>query len=611
MTHQTVQINSEQQCYEMFSEPIHYPLTIGNETFVISLQDQRQIVDRRNWFLSRIESSRLPQYQSQNADKAPSQHPLPVDMQALFVRLLQELQASVALQFAPLLAQNVNPNQKESYCFHYPKQTDTDDLPYYQHRDRLSQEGRVVKHVHYYVECANKHKATNTEDSGQHMDCDPITDEEDLAGKMSRRRCVACHIQEPGMIAIYQHPRGVDRIWTYVTGIIVKSKDQLCIPCYDELRVAHRFKEKCIHNNINRLGLLPRRPPFSHVQHEPPTSDDSIPAEPSPSVQTQDHRMPGEECLLVQPQASSEQQQPTGARMDFYIKAEPAPQEENHREDVHRPPPEEHIPLPVETGGEQHQIGHEVPPIDVVKMELELSLTDIGLRDDAYGCSTDDDGEREDDGNEVNGEMAFNNPDAGAQHPCDQCVQTFLSRAALKQHQQKEHKKSRRDITNAVKYRRVLSGKINELMCRYCYREFGEPGAKAAHEMTHLNDPKPFQCSYADCNRLFQHRSALNRHFYTHVMPKRFKCSVCPKRFHQHSSMVVHERQHRGDRPYICPQCGKGFTHVSNVKRHIRFHNGEKPYQCGKCPARFTTSTDLRRHMNSRRCMIGSIKAAM
>ncbi|XP_058116076.1 zinc finger protein 135-like [Anopheles ziemanni] len=431
---------------------------------------------------------------------------------------------------------------------------------------------------------------------------------------MSRHRCVACHIQEPGMIAIYQHPRGVDRIWTYVTGIIVKSKDQLCIPCYDELRVAHRFKEKCIHNNINRLGLMKKRPSVVHVQHELPTSDDSIPAEPPP-VHSEDLRMPNEVCLEVQPQASSEKPT-TGMRMDVFIKAEPVPQEEDRQGDeaVPRRPQEDCTPLPVTAvaGVEQNQSGHDAAPPDEVKMEVELSLDDIGLRGEPYDSSTDDeDGEREDDANEGRGEEnAFNHPDTATQHPCGQCELIFFSRAAQKQHQQKEHKKIRRDITNAVKYRRVLSGKINALMCRYCYREFGEPDAKAAHEETHLNDPKPFQCSYADCNRLFQHRSALNRHFYTHVTPKRFKCSVCPKRFHQHSSMVVHERQHRGDRPYICPQCGKGFTHVSNVKRHIRFHNGEKPYQCGKCPARFTTSTDLRRHMNSRRCMTGSIKAA-
>uniref|UniRef100_A0A182MMZ9 C2H2-type domain-containing protein n=1 Tax=Anopheles culicifacies TaxID=139723 RepID=A0A182MMZ9_9DIPT len=433
---------------------------------------------------------------------------------------------------------------------------------------------------------------------------------------MSRSRCVACHIEEPGMIAIYQHPRGVDRLWTYVTGIIVKAKDQLCIPCYDELRIAHRFKEKCIHNNINRLGLSLSRRSTTHTQQDTPTSDESINAPrmtPEPLLAArlgESSHVTAEECRQIQPRTEH-----PPSRHDFVIKSESPPDED----DIQNQPtivPEgqqlDCVSLLNDSVGQTNQSVHDtvVPSIDVVKMELELSLDDIGLNESLSGDSANED---TDDGQDSKVGENVDLPtgsDAVLSH-CAQCDQTFHTRTALKQHQQLEHKKIRRDNTNAVKYRRVLSGKINALMCRYCYREFSEPEAKAAHETTHLSDPKPFQCSYADCNRLFQHRSALNRHFYTHVTPKRFKCSVCPKRFHQQSSMVVHERLHRGDKPHICPQCGKGFTHVSNVKRHIRFHNGEKPYQCGKCPARFTTSTDLRRHMNSRRCMMmWSMKAS-
>ncbi|XP_041786592.1 zinc finger protein 771-like [Anopheles merus] len=436
---------------------------------------------------------------------------------------------------------------------------------------------------------------------------------------MSRGRCVACHIEEPGMIAIYQHPRGVDRLWTYVTGIIVKSKDELCIPCYDELRIAHRFKEKCIHNNINRLGLgLPRISASHTMQQTTPISDDSISAPlmtPEPAVagrMGESSHVAAEERLQIAPgnDVSS-----TG-RLDIVIKSESLPeeQEEPLQEAVAEEQPDDSVSLLNDsTAARTDCSGQEASPaLEVVKMELELSLDDIGLRAESLSVDSFND-ETEEGKDDVNSktEHVDSPAESGSVLKCVQCGQLFHTRAALKQHQQLEHKKLRRDNTNAVKFRRVLSGKINALMCRYCYREFNEPEAKALHEKTHLTDPKPFQCSYDDCNRLFQNRSALNRHFYTHVIPKRFKCSVCPKRFHQQSSMVVHERLHRGDKPHICPQCGKGFTHVSNVKRHIRFHNGEKPYQCGKCPARFTTSTDLRRHMNSRRCMMmWALKAA-
>uniref|UniRef100_A0A182PF20 C2H2-type domain-containing protein n=1 Tax=Anopheles epiroticus TaxID=199890 RepID=A0A182PF20_9DIPT len=579
-------------------------VVIGNETFILTMQDQRNVIDRRNWYLSRQPNHH---HLTTKADYPMAGDASPINnFQSLLAQIFHEVQAKC----------NARPTQYpydgnqyiKPFCFHYEKQTDTEDLAYYQNRDRLAKGERVIKHVHYYVESAVKSVATNTSATEQRIEeTDDITDMEDL---------------EPGMIAIYQHPRGVDRLWTYVTGIMVKSKDQLCIPCYDELRIAHRFKQKCIHNNINRVALeLPRRS-ASHTQQDTPTSEDSISAplmtpEPLMGVRLGESSsyVTVEECHQ-QISAPSRNDVSTTGRHDFVIKSEALAEPEDPQEQATTDElPNESVSLLNDSIVPTDESGHHYEPssaLDVVKMELELSLDDIGLRAESLSAdSMNDEPEEEKDAPCERKEHVDPSADTGAVLHCAQCEQMFHTRAALKQHQQHEHKKLRRDNTNAVKFRRVLSGKINALMCRYCYREFEEPEAKALHEKTHLSDPKPFQCSYDDCNRLFQNRSALNRHFYTHVIPKRFKCSVCPKRFHQQSSMVVHERLHRGDKPHICPQCGKGFTHVSNVKRHIRFHNGEKPYQCGKCPARFTTSTDLRRHMNSRRCMMmWALKAA-
>ncbi|XP_058116078.1 uncharacterized protein LOC131284318 [Anopheles ziemanni] len=174
MPHQTIQIHSEQQQHEMFADPVHHPIVIGNETFVVTLQDQRNIVDRRNWFLSRIDSTQLGNGPSQ---KANSPLPAPFDLKTFVARLLQELSASAVPPTVPTSIQNATLKNRGVYCFHYDKQTDTDDLPYYQNRDRLARKGPVVKHVHYYVECGTKSKATNTDEP---MECDPITDDEDM-----------------------------------------------------------------------------------------------------------------------------------------------------------------------------------------------------------------------------------------------------------------------------------------------------------------------------------------------------------------------------------------------------------------------------------------------
>ncbi|XP_052890755.1 uncharacterized protein LOC128298969 [Anopheles moucheti] len=170
MNHQTILVDSQQKCYEMCSEPVHFPLIIGNETFVLTMQDQRNIVDRRNWFLSRSSS-------------ALAAAPLggengPTNLYPLKGQILLELQANgAAFQMDTLPSQLIQGGQAKQFTFHYEKQTDTEDLSYYQNYDRLKQGEMVIKHVHYYVESAVKSKATNTETT---METDEITDIEDI-----------------------------------------------------------------------------------------------------------------------------------------------------------------------------------------------------------------------------------------------------------------------------------------------------------------------------------------------------------------------------------------------------------------------------------------------
>lgn len=93
--------------------------------------------------------------------------------------------------------------------------------------------------------------------------------------------CKACNNQGNGMISIFHHPNGVDKMYTFVSGIDEVSKrnasscwtrthssdivsvliplknprqiqadDAICIPCYDDLKIAHQFKQKCIQSTL-------------------------------------------------------------------------------------------------------------------------------------------------------------------------------------------------------------------------------------------------------------------------------------------------------------------------------------------------------------------------
>ncbi|XP_050088212.1 uncharacterized protein LOC126572718 [Anopheles aquasalis] len=142
MAHPTIRFHSEQQTNELFSEPIHFPLVIGTEQFIVTQQDERIICDRRNWFLTKWQAAvAVPQTQA----------PTAVDGN----------QQVLCNEIRNINAQN---NRKSCvFCFHYDKQTTTDDLPYYQRLDELSRpEVKIVKHVHFHVEPTTKNKAVNT-----------------------------------------------------------------------------------------------------------------------------------------------------------------------------------------------------------------------------------------------------------------------------------------------------------------------------------------------------------------------------------------------------------------------------------------------------------------
>ena len=57
---------------------------------------------------------------------------------------------------------------------------------------------------------------------------------------------------------------------------------------------------------------------------------------------------------------------------------------------------------------------------------------------------------------------------------------------------------------------------------------------------------------------------------------QRFKygCSICQKRFKRPSSLKTHINIHTGFKPFICPymQCNKSFNAKSNMLRHYKLH---------------------------------------
>uniref|UniRef100_A0A182T482 Protein krueppel n=1 Tax=Anopheles maculatus TaxID=74869 RepID=A0A182T482_9DIPT len=151
-------------------------------------------------------------------------------------------------------------------------------------------------------------------------------------------------------------------------------------------------------------------------------------------------------------------------------------------------------------------------------------------------------------------------------------------------------------METVIRVKRNLAGPKPSFLCKICDVTYKHKHALETHMRRHQGD-RPYKCEH--CDKSFVVPFELQRHARIHTGQKPYKCRYCDRAYSDFGSKTKHERTHTGERPYVCDFCGKAFSYSHVLNSHRLTHTGVKKFGCTICGRRFAKSHHLKSHRNT------------
>jgi len=143
----------------------------------------------------------------------------------------------------------------------------------------------------------------------------------------------------------------------------------------------------------------------------------------------------------------------------------------------------------------------------------------------------------------------------GGKVSCDNCGETFPSKAKLRRHIENKHTKAK-----PVK-------DLRRLECSYCDK------------------------TYKSVEIVPLRKHLVKHHPKEHLKEKTHFCCVCFHIFEKEQELNVHLETHSHLK---CHECNRYYLNTVHFQSHMRIHTGERPFKCSLCDQSFKTNGHLK-----------------